>query len=149
MQKNMLNELKSLIEILKPKDKKEIVSNVYDIICERMLKEAHELNYCNFVDNKCITMRYTDGFPNSKENGCCANTYKDKRKNCRYLKKDYSCSICSISCRVFTCKYLQDRGIDHSLWQYSLIDCIFGKFKKQKIVFSFFTPKEEMMKKLK
>lgn len=149
MQKNMLNELENLIELINKKDRKEIVSNVYDIICERMLKEAHELNYCNFKDNKCITMRYTDGFPNSKENGCCANTYKDKRKNCRYLKEDYSCAICSISCRVFTCKYLQDRGIDHSLWQYSLIDCIFGKLKKQKIVFSFFTPKEEMMKKLK
>ena len=44
----------------------EIVSNVYDIICERMLKEAHELNYCNFKDNKCITSikkeKNTNGF---------------------------------------------------------------------------------------
>lgn len=147
-EKSMLNELSTLVQIINIKDKKEKVSKIYDIICDRMHKEAVMLNYCNFIDNKCATMRYTDGFPNSKENGCCSNTYMDKGKNCRYLKEDHSCSICSISCRVFTCKYLQDRGIDHALWQYPLIDCTMGKIKKQRIVFSFFTPKEEMMKKL-
>ena len=146
----LLNSISELFWLYYSKDEKERFSYVYDVICERMLKEVKLLNYCNFKDNICITARYTDNsFPNSKENGCCNNTYKDKKKNCRYLKDDHSCSICSISCRVFTCEYLQKRGIDHSLWQYSLIDCVFSKLSRPNIIFGFFTPKEKMMKKIK
>ena len=147
--KIMLNEISMIIKIGSMKDDKEKLSIIYDTICNQMLEEAKAINYCNFIDNKCITMRYTDGFPNSKENGCCSNTYKDRRKDCRYLNKDHSCAICSISCRVFTCVYLQRRGIDHSLWQYPIIDCLIRKFAKTKMIFSFFIPKEKMIMKLK
>lgn len=149
VEKAMLNELSMITKILNIEGKTEKFSLIYDVVCEKMLKEAAILNYCNFIDNKCITMRYTKGFPNSKMNGCCANTYKDRNKNCRFLKDDYTCSICSISCRIFTCKYLQDRGIDHSLSQYPSIDLTMGKVKKTEIIFNFFTPKEKMIKKLK
>ncbi len=146
---NMLNEISLIVEIFTLPDHIEQVSRIYDISCERMLKEAHALGYCDFENNRCIASRYTNGFPNSLENGCCQNTYKDRGKNCRYLNKDHSCQICAISCRMFTCGYLQKRGIDHALFQYPLIDIAFGKLKRTEIIYDFFTPKEVMMKKLK
>lgn len=147
-EKMKLNQFSLLLKMFSIKDKKERYSFLYDTVCSDMLNEISKLNYCHFINDKCIKMRYTDGFPNSKENGCCANTYKDKNKNCRYLKEDHSCSICSISCRIFTCAYLQERGIDHSLWQYPIIDCSMNKFKKAKIIYNFFTPKEETLHRL-
>jgi hypothetical protein len=95
---------------------------------------------------KCVTQI---GFPDSEKNGCCNNTYLSRGKDCKYLNEDHSCGICSISCRMFTCKYLQDRGVYHALWQYPLVDCIFGVVAKSEIVYNFFIPKEEMMKKLR
>ena len=146
----LLNSISELFWLYYNQEEKERFSYAYDAICEQMLNEVKLLDYCNFKNNICITARYTDNsFPNSKENGCCNNTYKDRRKNCRYLNDDHSCSICSIACRVFTCEYLQKRGIDHSLWQYPLIDCIFSKLSRPNIIFDFFTPKEKMMKKLR
>ncbi|MBQ9314333.1 MAG: hypothetical protein IJ220_04945 [Clostridia bacterium] len=146
----MLNSISELIYVYHLEENEKILSYVYDNISRQMLEEAKKLNYCNFLNNTCVGMRYTDNsFPNSEENGCCNNTYKDKGKNCRYMKDDHSCSISSISCRVFTCQYLQNRGIDHSLWQYPLIDCVFKKLARTKIIYDFFTPKEVMMKKLK
>ncbi len=147
-EKMLLNELDKIIKVHKMEKEEEKISFIYDDICERMLEEIAKLKYCYFINGKCLKMRYTDGFPNSKENGCCSNTYKSKGKDCKYLKEDYSCSICSISCRLFTCLYLQERGIDHSLWQYPIIDCNIGKFTRVKLVRSFFIPKEKMMRKL-
>lgn len=147
-EKMALNQISLLIKVFNIEDEKEKLSFVYDTFCENMMKEISRLNYCYFIDNKCIKMRYTSGFPNSKENGCCSNTYMDKRKDCRYLKADHSCAICSISCRVFTCLYLQERGIDHSLWQYPIIDCTLNKLSRAKIIHNFFTPKEKIMQKL-
>lgn len=147
-EKMALNQISLLIKVFNIEDEKEKLSFVYDTFCKNMMEEISRLNYCYFIDNKCIKMRYTSGFPNSKENGCCSNTYMDKRKDCRYLKADHSCAICSISCRVFTCLYLQERGIDHSLWQYPIIDCTLNKFSRAKLIHNFFTPKEKMMRKL-
>ena len=147
-EKMALNQISLLIKVFNIEDEKEKLSFVYDTFCENMMEEISRLNYCYFINNKCIKMRYTSGFPNSKENGCCSNTYMDKRKDCRYLKDDHSCAICSISCRVFTCLYLQERGIDHSLWQYPIIDCTLNKLSRAKIIHNFFTPKEKIMQKL-
>lgn len=147
-EKMALNQISLLIKVFNIEDEKEKLSFVYDTFCKNMMEEISRLNYCYFIDNKCIKMRYTSGFPNSKENGCCSNTYMDKGKDCRYLKDDYSCAICSISCRAFTCLYLQERGIDHSLWQYPIIDCTLNKFSRAKLIHNFFTPKEKMMRKL-
>lgn len=145
----MLIELSKLMYVCNIKNLEDKFSFIYDDICSKMLEEALNLNYCDFIDDKCVTMRYTKGFPHSKVNGCCANTYKDKNKNCRYLKEDHSCSICSIACRAFTCEYLQKRGIDHALWQYPIIDCTMKKLYRGRIVYGFFIPKEKMLKKFK
>ena len=70
------------------------------------------------------------------------------KNSTKKLIADSVCAICSISCRVFTCLYLQERGIDHSLWQYPIIDCTLNKLSRAKIIHNFFTPKEKIMQKL-
>ena len=146
----MLNSISELIYVYQLSNDEERISYVYDKISEQMKEEAQKLQYCHFVNNACVGSRYgSQSFPNSKENGCCANTYLDKGKNCRYLKEDYSCSICSISCRVFTCQYLQERGIDHALWQYPLMDCSIRLFYRHRVVWDFFVPEERMLQRLK
>ena len=149
MKNAMLIELSKLLQVCNIKSWEDKFSFIYDDMCSKMLEEALSLNYCDFIDDRCVTARYTNGFPNSKMNGCCANTYMDKNKNCRYLKEDHSCSICSIACRAFTCGYLQKRGIDHALWQYPIIDCTINKLYRSNIVYGFFIPKEKMIEKLK
>ena len=149
MKDAILIELSKLLCVCNKKNLEDKFSFIYDDMCSKMLDEALNLNYCDFINDRCVTARYTKGFPNSKVNGCCANTYMDKHKNCRYLKEDHSCSICSIACRTFTCVYLQKRGIDHTLWQYPIIDCTVKKLYRSSIIFEFFTPKEKMFKKLK
>lgn len=145
----MLIELSKLVCVCNIKNLDDKFSFIYDDMCSKMLEEALNLNYCDFIDDRCVTMRYTKGFPYSKVNGCCANTYKDKNKNCRYLNNDHSCSICSIACRAFTCEYLQKRGIDHALWQYPIMDCTVKKLYRGRIVYGFFIPKEKMLEKFK
>ena len=145
----MLIELSKLVCVCNIKNLDDKFSFIYDDMCSKMLEEALNLNYCDFIDDRCVTMRYTKGFPHSKVNGCCANTYKDKNKNCRYLNDDHSCSICSIACRAFTCEYLQKRGIDHALWQYPIMDCTVKKLYRGSIVYGFFIPKEKMLEKFK
>ena len=145
----MLIELSKLVCVCNIKNLDDKFSFIYDDMCSKMLEEALNLNYCDFIDDRCVTMRYTKGFPHSKVNGCCANTYKDKNKNCRYLNDDHSCSICSIACRAFTCEYLQKRGIDHALWQYPIMDCTVKKLYRGRIVYGFFIHKEKMLKKFK
>lgn len=145
----MLIELSKLVRVCNIKNLDDKFSFIYDDICSKMLEEALNLNYCDFIDDRCVTMRYTKGFPHSKVNGCCADTYKDKNKNCRYLNDDHSCSICSIACRAFTCEYLQKRGIDHALWQYPIMDCTVKKLYRGRIVYDFFIPKEKMLEKFK
>ena len=148
-----LNELSVVFDTYSLLDEKEVMSRIYDIVCKRMLDEAMKIGYCDFIDNKCASMRngfkYGITYPNTMENGCCGNTYLDKEANCRYLKEDHSCSICCISCRLFTCGYLQLKGIDHSLKNYPIIDIGFNKFKKIDIVHDFFTPKEKILEKLR
>ena len=145
----MLIELSKLVSVCNIKCIEDKFSFIYDDMCSKMLEEALNLNYCDFINDRCVTMRYTNGFPHSKINGCCANTYMDKNKNCRYLNKDHSCSICSIACRAFTCEYLQKRGIDHALWQYPIMDCTVKKSCRGRIVYEFFIPKEKMLAKFK
>lgn len=149
MKNAMLVELFKLLRVCNIKGLEDKFSFIYDDMCSKMLEEALNLNYCDFIDDRCVTMRYTKGFPHSKVNGCCANTYKDKNKNCRYLNDDHSCSICSIACRAFTCEYLQKRGIDHALWQYPIMDCTVKKLYRGSIVYGFFIPKEKMLEKFK
>ena len=149
MKNTMLIELSKLLRVCNIEDLEDKFSFIYDDMCSKMLEEALNLNYCDFLDDRCVTMRYTNGFPHSKVNGCCANTYMDKDKNCRYLNEDHSCSICSIACRAFTCEYLQKRGIDHALWQYPIMDCTVKKLYRGRIVYGFFIPKEKMLKKFK
>ena len=149
MKNAMLVELFKLLRVCNIKGLEDKFSFIYDDMCSKMLEEALNLNYCDFIDDRCVTMRYTKGFPHSKVNGCCANTYKDKNKNCRYLNDDHSCSICSIACRTYTCEYLQKRGIDHALWQYLIMDCTVKKLYRGRIVYELFIPKEKMLETFK
>ncbi len=149
IKKDLLNNISKLVKAYSFDTNEEKISYAYDEFCKQMCDEARNIPYCNFVNNKCIASRYTNGFPNSKENGCCSNTYLDKGKDCRYLKTDHSCSICSISCRAFVCYYLQKRGIDHAINQYPIIDFVVSKFSKPHVIYDFFTPKEKAVKKLR
>ena len=147
---HMLNSFSELIYVYRMDNELEKISYAYDNMCQFFLDEVRTINYCCFKDDKCASIRYPGHlFPDSDINGCCHNTYKDRGRDCRYMNEDHSCSICSISCRAFTCEYLQERGIDHSLWQYPLMDCLFKKLYRSRIIYGFFIPKEVMMKRLK
>lgn len=57
----LINELSEIISLLNINEK-DMISKIYDIMCERMHSEAIQTGACCFKDDKCAKMRYTDRF---------------------------------------------------------------------------------------
>ncbi len=139
-------ELSKLIHTLGITDKKDRLSYIYDSLCSYLEEDITLYSYCNFSENKCIAQRdplNKTGWPKNKYNGCCFDI--EGKKDCEHLL-DKSCKIECISCRLFTCKYLKDRGIDYSLRKNLQVKCFISLFKSRDFVWNFFTEKEKTLK---
>ena len=102
------NDLISSIYAVLKKDKREMYNYIYDKVCDNLDKEFIEKNLCEFIDDICGEKRNTSCMV-----GCCRH-YKNKILGplpfnkfivCEYLK-DKRCSAKCLSCKLFTCDYL-------------------------------------------
>ena len=116
---------------------------IYDIVCDYLDNEFQEKNICQFRNNKCIGV--TDGY-HCKEsvNGCC---YGRKRGLCKNFNKG-KCSIKSISCKLFTCRYLKKNKIKYHSDNIPLLKYFFNKRQKTIIEDSIFIDKEQIINML-
>ena len=116
---------------------------IYDIVCDYLDNEFQEKNICQFRNNKCIGV--TDGY-HCKEsvNGCC---YGRRRGLCKNFING-NCSIKSISCKLFTCRYLKKSKIKYNSENIPLLKNFFNKKQKTIIEDSIFIDKEEIIKML-
>ena len=87
----------------------------------------------------CYTFKYS---PNPFAKELLTNV-----KQCHFLNCK-KCSIKSISCKLFTCKSLQKKGIKFNSHKILLLDCFFNK--KQHLILNknFFKTKDEIINKL-
>ena len=116
---------------------------IYDIVCDYLDNEFQEKNICQFNNNKCIGV--TDGY-HCKEsvNGCC---YGRKRGLCKNFI-DGKCNIKSISCKLFTCRYLKKNKIKYYSDNIPLLKYFFNKRQKTIIEDSIFIDKEQIINML-
>ena len=122
---------------------------IYDTVCEYLDSYFYGKNLCDFKDNKCGEKRNT-----SSVIGCCRH-YKNKFLGpltkfvlCEHLKEDYSCGAKCISCKLYTCDYLQKKGIKFKIKDILLLNAFFNPLQKYFIKYMVFTPKEKIIKRL-
>ena len=129
-----------IIHALNIKDLEKRYSYIYDVVCDYLDQEFQFKDICNFKNNKCISVRNNGHCPNSK-NGCCYGTNRGLCKNFQNGK----CSIQSISCKMFTCRYLKKNGIKYSCNDIDLLKYFFNIRQKYIIENSIFKDKDEMI----
>ena len=144
------NDLICAIYAVLKKDKKEMYNYIYDTVCDNLDNEFIEKNLCEFKDDRCGEKRNT-----SCKVGCCRH-YKNKLLGplpfnnfvtCEYLK-DKRCSAKCLSCKLFTCYYLNKKGVKFKINNIFLLDTFFNLPQKFIIKTSVYTPKEKILKRL-
>ncbi|MBQ7104316.1 MAG: hypothetical protein IJN90_00480 [Bacilli bacterium] len=141
---NMIKELDSLVSayLLDYEDR---INYIYDYMCNYLDNEFNEFNLCDFVDNKCVSRRDLEcsGCKNPVVYGCCYT----KGRVCPNLINS-RCTIKSLPCKFFTCRYLEKKGIKYRPWDYLLIRLFLNR--RQMIVLdqSLYTEKEIIIAKL-
>lgn len=134
--------LKEIITAFNEKDIEKRYRYIYDRVCSYLDRIFKEQNICDFQNNRCIAVR-TRHYCES-EKGCC---YGQKRGTCKYLK-NHTCSIKSLSCKLFTCKYLRKRKKKFLIREIPLLNLFFNYKQKYIISYSIFIDEDEMIKKL-
>lgn len=125
------------------KNIKERYSYIYDTVCEYLDNEFKNKNICGFCNGKCISSTNNSYFSES-QSGCC---YGRQRGVCKYLKNN-KCSIKSISCKLFTCRYLKNKNIKYNVNDIPLLKYFFNIKQKYIISMSIFKDKEEVIELL-
>ena len=122
---------------------------IYDTVCDYLDSYFYGKNLCDFKNNKCGEKRNT-----SSVTGCCHH-FKNKWLGpftklvlCEYLKEDYTCGAKCISCKLFTCDYLEKKGIKFKIKDILLLDVFFNPLQKYFIKYMVFNPKEKIIKRL-
>ena len=124
---------------------------IYDEVCDYLDSFFYGKNLCDFKDNKCGEKRNT-----SSNVGCCHH-YKNKILGpllsnnlipCEYLKEDHSCGAKCISCKLFTCDYLEKKGIKFRIRDIFLLDTFFNPLQKYFIKTMVFNPKNKIINRL-
>lgn len=122
---------------------------IYDTVCNYLDNYFYGKNLCDFKNNKCGEKINT-----SSTTGCCHH-YKNKWFGplsklvlCEHLKEDYTCDAKCISCKLFTCDYLEKKGIKFRIKDILLLNVFFNPIQKYFIKYMVFTPKEKIIKRL-
>lgn len=140
----MIKELDSLLSAYLM-NYEERINYIYDYMCDYLDREFNEFNLCDFNDNKCISRRDLEcsGCKNPITYGCCYT----KGRICPNLINN-NCSIKCLPCKLFTCRYLEKRGIKYRPWNYLMIR-LFLSYNQMNILDSYlYTSKDIIMNKL-
>ncbi|MBQ8891386.1 MAG: hypothetical protein IJ068_00775 [Bacilli bacterium] len=136
-----LKDMTTIMKAINIKDKSERFNYIYDMICSVLDLKIKEENYCEFKDNICIRDRENQC---DHRNGCCEC---NGRGLCQYLVNG-KCQINCISCKLFTCKFLENRGIKQNINDHVLVKYFFSHKQIDILKYSFWTPKEVIIERL-
>lgn len=123
---------------------------IYDTVCDYLDNFFYGKNLCDFKDNKCGEKRNTTSIT-----GCCHH-FKikclgplTKLVMCEHLNKEnYKCDAKCLGCKLFTCDYLEKKGIKFKIKDILLLDAFFNPLQKYCIKYTLFTPKDKILKRL-
>ena len=149
--KKLQNDFISAINAIFYNTKYERYNYIYDTVCDYLDSFFYGKNLCEFKNNKCGEKRNTN-----LTIGCCRH-YKNKLLGpllsnnfvpCEHLKEDYTCGAKCIGCKLFTCDYLQKKGVRFKIKDILLLDVFFNPLQKYFIKTMVFTPKDKIIKRL-
>lgn len=122
---------------------------IYDTVCDFLDSGFYGKNLCDFKDNRCGEKRET-----SITCGCCRH-YRIKLigpltrlVECEYLKDDHTCGAKCISCKLYTCDYLKNKGIKYRIKDILLLNVFFNPIQKYFIKYMVYTPKKKILRTL-
>lgn len=134
-------DIKDLEKAINIKEKEKRYNFIYDTIC-KYLDERISTNYCEFKDDICIKYRKKGS---NHKNGCCECKGRGK---CEYLI-DGKCMMKScMACKLFVCPTLKKMGIKQDINDFVLAKYFFDSKEKNILQFSYWTPKDIVMKRL-
>lgn len=133
-------DIEEVVYAINLKDRRKRYTYIYETICSKLSKNS---SACNFKDNLCEKYRHKNP---CHHNGCCETS---KGEKCVYLGKN-GCTIKCISCKFFTCDYLKkkDKKRTKSPNSFLLSKYFFNLEQKIILLYTFFTPEEEIIDKL-
>lgn len=137
-----LSKIKEVVQAFNIKDIKKRYTYIYDTVCTYLDNEFQKKRICNFKNNECIAVR--KGLYCNSNYGCC---YGPRRGKCKNLVNN-RCKIKSISCKLFTCRYLKKNNVKFLIKDIPLLNLFFNYRQKYLISYSIFVDKEEMIEKL-
>jgi len=122
---------------------------IYDTVCNYLDGHFYGKNVCDFKDNHCPVTANT-----STITGCCKHfKYRwlgplSKLVVCEHLNKDYTCGVKCIGCKLYTCHYLEKKGIKFRIKDFLLLDAFFNPLQKYVIKYMVYTPRDKVIKRL-
>lgn len=128
------------------KEKEKRIEYIYDQVCKDLDEEFEKNNYCDFKEDICIGKRNCKG---KVTMGCC-HKFKNRilisggLQECPYLVNKHCVTQC-ITCKLFTCDAI---NVKFRLRDIPLIKYFFNPIQKLIVKISFFTKKEEIIRKL-
>lgn len=136
------SKINEIVQAFNIKDIKKRYTYIYDTVCVYLDNEFQKKRICDFKNNQCIAVR--NGFYCNSNYGCC---YGPKRGKCKNLVNS-ECKIKSISCKLFTCRYLKENNVKFLIKDIPLLNLFFNYRQKYLISYSIFVDKDEMIEKL-
>lgn len=148
--KNANQLLQDCMYVLSIKNTEQRYSYIYDSVCDYLDTEFVKRNYCDFRNDQCIANRL--GVSKKDIMGCCYSFdnkggFYFNHRLCPYLENK-KCTEKCITCKLFTCKYLKEKGISFPIEIFPLIPIFMDKKQQEIIKHNFFKTKSEMLSKL-
>ena len=146
------NQFKELLKVICYGNKYEIYSKAYDLACDYLDSYFYGKNLCDFCNNKCGYKKDYD-----IEVGCCRHFEKhrqfgmllgEKLANCEYLGNDGHCIVKCLGCKLYTCSYLEKKGIRFKQKDIFPLDSVFNWKQKIYIKSIVYRPKDYIMKRI-
>ena len=137
-----LKELINVMIAINIKDKYKRYEYIYDTVCNHLDEIIKKENYCDFQNNQCIRDRLKG---NNHQNGCCECKGRGK---CKYLVNSKCTEKSCIACKLFTCKTIKKKGIEHKVNDFILVKYFFTNKQKDILRFSYWTPKKVILDRL-
>ena len=139
-------------------DKRERYEHVYDALCDYLDKQFQENNYCDFVDDQCVAIRegVVDRFTqlaNQPSIGCCCSYDLGfalricNLKPCIHLG-DRQCNTKCVSCKLYACKYLREKGVKFDIFDFPELKKIFNRKQLEVMYNNPFCLREDVIDRL-
>ena len=127
---------------------------IYENVCDYLDNQFREKNICDFKNDKCIANRENKTAHSIM--GCCYSFEYCSLFSPQFIKNEHlckyqqnrNCTTKCITCKLFTCKYLKEKGIKFDSHKLPLLECFFNKKQHSILTSNFFKTEEEIINNL-